>query len=431
MFDRYRKRLAADLDRWIAAGLVPERSRAAILDDIAPEPARWSAQGAAAILGAVLLALAALSFVAANWSELTRAARFGAILAALWLSYGGAIFAFSRNDKAVGHALALLGAALFGGAILLTAQTFNLSAMRNTGLLIWTVGALVTALAIPSRPVLILSAVLAMGWMISETQNPLAPAILWSYPALFAVGAAAASHLRSRVAMNLLALSLGGWLLHTLGEAAMGGGLGDAAAAVCFALICGALALGAGRLRDHRVPGAGILAGWGAAGAAAGAFMVQVAFDEYGPDGAGPAYVAIAGPALAGVIALTALRLRTAPGGRIYALALGAAGLAAFILPFFEALATGPMRPALEFVLGGFVFAAGAVLILIGSGPGRRTAGAVGVVLFTAQSIYVYAELFSGLLGTAAFFFVGGVLMIALSVILTRIARRLGRESTP
>ncbi len=425
----YRKRLAQDLDRWIADGLVPAKNREAILNDVSAEPARWSAQGAAAILGAVLLGLAALSFVAANWADLSRAVRFALVLGALWASYAGAALAFARHNAAAGHALALLGAALFGGAIALTAQTFNLSAFRSTGVLIWAIGALATALAIPSRPVLILSAGLGGGWMIAEAQNPLAPSVLWAYPVLFAISAAAASRLRSNVAMNLLAVGLGWWLVHTLHAVHMDHGLEGMAASVSFTLICGAIALTATLLRERGVSGAGVLAGWGAAGAAAGVFLYQAALDVGGDRDIGPAYAVIAAPALALVLGLLTWQARERLLERPGALALAAGAIISFTLPYAEVVADKAVSQALEIFLGAGVFAAGAALILIGSKPGRRLTGAVGVVLFTAQAIYVYAELFGGLLDTAAFFFIGGVLMIALSVLLTRIARRLGQET--
>lgn len=427
MFDRYRRRLQRDLDRWVDKGLVPAGNKQAILDDVAPEPGRWSAQGAAAILGAVLLALAALSFVAANWSDLSRVVRFALILGTLWASYGGAIFAFARNNAAVGHAFALLGAAVFGAAIALTAQTFNLSAFRNTGILIWTIAALATALAIPSRPVLILSALIGGGWLISEAQNPLAPAVLWAYPLVFAVSAAAASRLQSGMTMNLLAIGLGWWLLHTLHEIHELYELESVAAAIAFALICGALALGGAVLRDRNLPGGAIIAAWGAAGAAAGVFASQFALSEYGRPESVIAYTVIAAPALLLITGLLTVQARAGHLGRIAALALGAAGAVSFALPYAVFLGDEPILAGLQFLVGAAIFAAGVILILIGSEPGRRTAGAVGVVLFTAQAIYVYAELFGGLLGTAAFFFVGGVLMIVISVVLTRIARRIGQ----
>ena len=426
MVDRYRKRLKQDLDRWISAGLVPAENRAAILDDVSAEPAQWSAPGAAAILGAVLLGLASLSFVAANWAELERAVRFALIITALWASFGGAAFAFARGNSAIGHALALLGATLFGGAIALTAQTFNLSAFRNTGVLIWAIGALGAALAIPSRPVLILAAAVSLGWLVSEAQNPLGPPITWIFPLIFLAGAAAASRLQSSAAMNLLAVSLGGWIVHMLHEIHPVYRLDGAAASASFALISAAIALAAGALRDRAIAGAGVVAGWAVAGAAGGVFALQIGVDARDPS-LSAAYPAIAAPALVAALALTGFQAYSRRIGRASAAALAGAGVVSFALPFAIATAGDGLVDALQFALGALVFAAATALILLGAAPGRRLTGAAGAALFIAQAIYVYAELFGGLLGTAAFFFVGGVLMIALSVALGRIAQRLGR----
>ena len=265
--DRYRKRLARDLDHWIANGLVPAGNRAAMLETVLPVRGGWTASGAAAILGAVLLGLAAISFTAANWAELPRLIRFVILIGALWASYAGAAFALARGAEAAGHALALLGAALFGAAIALTAQTFNMSAFRNTGVLIWTFGALVTALAIPSRPVLIFTALLAGFWVALETGSPLAPPIIWGFAPLWLIVAAAAVRLRSLVALNLLSAALLIWLAHAFYELGAQGWLAPVERVAVFALTAGALAMAAGLARDRALFGAGVLSGWAAAAA--------------------------------------------------------------------------------------------------------------------------------------------------------------------
>lgn len=421
MADAYFKRLTRDLDRWIAAGLVPEENRQAILDCAAPSPRRWSAAGAAAILGAVLLALAALSFVGANWSELPRLARFILILGALWASLGGSAIAFARGAPALGHGLALLGAALFGAAIMLTAQTFNISAFRNTGVLIWAGGALATALIIPSRPVLALAAGLGALWAGLEAGNPFAPGPVWAYFALWAATAVAALRLKSSVTLHLLAAGLVVWIGHTLFEA-FGQGLPDPRFWICaFILVTGALAMAASLALDRRVEGAGVLAGWMAWAAAFGALSLQGA-QNWNDDQAGVpaiAYALIAGIAFAALAGFSLWRVRAGTFERAPAAALLVA--AAFVLAWPAiALRDG----AADMVLGAVIFAGAAALVLAGAAPGRRFAGALGVTLFALQSLYVYARLFGDLLNTAAFFFIGGLLLIALSVAIGRWARR-------
>lgn len=426
MGDGYLKRLARDLDRWIAAGLVPAENRQAILDSAAPAPRRWSAAGAAAILGAVLLALAALSFVGANWSELPKLARFILILAALWASLGGAAAAFARGAPALGHALAFLGAALFGAAIMLTAQTFNMSAFRNTGVLIWAGGALATALIIPSRPVLALAAGVGALWAGLEAGNPFAPGPVWAYLVLWAATAVAAMRLKSSVTLHLLAAGLVVWIGHTLFEI-FGEGLPDPRFWMCaLVLVTGAVAMAASLALDRRVEGAGVLAGWMAWAAALSALTLQGAQPINDEPAAIPAiaYALIAGIAFAALAAFSLWRERAGTLERGPAAALLMA--AAFVLAWPAIYLSGT---AADMVLGAVIYAGAATLVLAGAAPGRRFAGALGVTVFALQSLYVYARLFGDLLNTAAFFFIGGLLLIAPSVAIGRWARR--REPPP
>ncbi|MEQ8406071.1 MAG: DUF2157 domain-containing protein [Oceanicaulis sp.] len=421
----YRKRLTADLDRWIEKGLVPQASREPILADIAPARAGWTASGAVAILGAVLLAFAAISFVAANWEAIPRLARFGLILAFLWASLLGSGAAFARGSPAIGHALAVLGAALFGAAIALTAQTFNISAFRNTGILIWAGGALVTAAIIPSRPALILAAILGAFWAGSEAFNPLTPDHVWSYGPLWLVTAALAWRLKSAVTVHLLGLAgliWGGYLLYD----ASGDSLTDLQRFAVYAVISGALAMGFAALRDRGVFGAGVLAAWFGAAALASAFGLQ---DAGSGEPAPGLYWMLAGGALGALVLLAFLRAASGAIGWGAAVGLAAAGTAAAALPPVYAALPDGAEFAVEIAAGVAVYAAAVALILIGAAPGRRASGVLGVLLFIAQTLYVYGVLFGGLLGTAVFFALGGVLLIALSLLLGRFARRITSDS--
>jgi uncharacterized membrane protein len=422
----YRKRLGADLDRWIGRGLVPAENRKAIMADITPARAGWSASGAAAILGAVLLSFAAISFVAANWEAIPRMARFALLIAALLASFAGSGAAFARNNRTAGHALAVLGAALFGAAIALTAQTFNMSAFRNTGILIWTVGALVTAAIIPSRPVLILAALLGAFWAGSEAVNPLTPGQIWGYAPVWVVTAGLAWRLKSVITLHLLGLALLVWAGHLLMETTAEA-FSDQARAAVYALITGAMAMGFAAQRDRQVFGAGVLSAWLGAGALAAGFAVQ------SPDLAGDTlpvalYWTLSG---AGLIALVlAASIRTIRGG----LGLGAAiafiagGLAAAALPAIYVLAPEGAAFIVEIAAGAAIYAAAVALILIGARPGHRAAGVLGVIGFITETLYVYGVLFGGLLSTAVFFAAGGLLLLAVSVLINRVARRIAQR---
>ena len=75
----YKQRVTADLDEWIAAGLVAADHRDAILGSI-PESRRLDGAAALAWIGAVLAGVAVIAFVAANWDGLPQLARFVLVL---------------------------------------------------------------------------------------------------------------------------------------------------------------------------------------------------------------------------------------------------------------------------------------------------------------------------------------------------------------
>jgi uncharacterized membrane protein len=142
----YRRRVEADLDRWIAAGLVPGANREAVLATVRADR-RLDAATALAAIGAVLAGAAVIAFVAANWSEIPRLARFGMVLAAfLGAAIAGAWAASGERDLTKNLMLSI-AALVFAAAIGLTGQIFDIAgdpatALRSAGL-----GAVLLALA--------------------------------------------------------------------------------------------------------------------------------------------------------------------------------------------------------------------------------------------------------------------------------------------
>ena len=134
----YRQRLERDLDDWIGRGLVPEGSRTAILESVG-EGRRLDAAASLAIIGGLLGGVAVIAFVAANWSDIPRIARFVLILAAFLGAAGGAAWATGRGRTVTSHLLLSVAALIFAAAIGLTGQIFDIAgdpraALRGAGL---------------------------------------------------------------------------------------------------------------------------------------------------------------------------------------------------------------------------------------------------------------------------------------------------------
>ena len=443
---RYLKRLTIDLDRWIRTGLVAAENRSAILEDVESTPSGWSAAGALAILGSVLLALAALSFIAANWAALGNALRLSLVFTSLWICYLGAARAFVTDHPAIGHSLVLLGAALFGVGIILVAQIFNMSSWRYTVLAIWAVGALVTALLTPSRPALILTAVLGSAWVWAESYNPYAPGIVWGYLPLWLASAIAAMRMRSLISMNFLAIGLYIWIGFLLWDFAQNDRLNELQMSSVFILASAATAMIFAALRDRNIFGFGAVTNWGTSMVLLAGFCAQFPLDNYenwarrGLDGSsGDRWIEIAGGEntaywwLAGVFGLifilaVAWRMKASPATRTLALPGALAALFAFSLPYLAALLGGESVLILRIGLGIAILAVAVSLILYGSREGRRFTGGLGIALFVAEALYIYGETFGGLLDTSLFFFVGGLFLFGLSMGVLRFQKRMSAK---
>lgn len=142
----YRDRVTKDLEGWIASGLVPEGSRAAILDSVADRQ-RPDTANALGYVGVALLGLAVIAFVAANWSGIPRIGRFALIGALFLAAAGGAAFATARGRLLTANLLLLFATLVFAADIGLTGQIFDLAGDPQTALYGAAAGGLLLALA--------------------------------------------------------------------------------------------------------------------------------------------------------------------------------------------------------------------------------------------------------------------------------------------
>ena len=101
-------------------------------------------------LGAILLGLGAITFVAANWQVWSRAVRVALLLSCFVGVNAGGFYLWRRpTTQRLGHGLLLLGALLLGANMGLMSQMFNQSGELYELLLIWGLG--VTAMAYSLR----------------------------------------------------------------------------------------------------------------------------------------------------------------------------------------------------------------------------------------------------------------------------------------
>src|ERR1700755_263660 len=122
----YRHRLERDLQRWETSGWVDARGAAAIRADAQTSKSLFTAAPILALLGAVLFGFAVMSFVAANWSAMSKLARLVLLLATLWGCYGAAAALIQRQLQAFAGAAIMGGIAVYGASIMLIAQMYHM-----------------------------------------------------------------------------------------------------------------------------------------------------------------------------------------------------------------------------------------------------------------------------------------------------------------
>lgn len=421
----YIKTLREDLDDWVAKGWVPQESRQKILKSVAAKQPPFSLVGLLAILGAVLLALAAITFVAANWAAMPKLARMGIILAAMWAAFGVAAWTLAKQVHVYAHAFALLGAALFGACIMLIAQTFNIEANYPTGVLIWGMGAYLTALVVPSRPVLIFATLLMGLWMYISFTGPIPDTVQhWLWPLLVLILGATAMRMYSQASLHVLAISMMFFVPMLLDALGVNSRIGVPMAGGVFAILALASAWSAGR----KWYGMGIAINWMAISSLGAGFITQLILDDKWRDVDGLSGMHPLIPMLVIVAILACLLLirhRKGDAQPVESLVIFAGVVLMLFSPWLRDWMG--LLP-LQFIYGAAFFGICVALMALGFARDSKGLVWVGGVGFVAQSLYVYFETFKDLLNTSLFFLVGGLLLLAFSFAAFRLNKRLQAE---
>ena len=164
--------LQEELKAWVADRLVSseqaERIRLRYAESKTGAP--WSTIIFAG-LGASVFGLGVILLFAYNWQAIPKAGKLGVIFLSILASHATGLWLFARRDgrRSLGEALTILGTMLYGAGIWLVAQIYHIDEHFPNGFLLWAVGALVLAWAMPSIAQGILAAVLLCIWACSET----------------------------------------------------------------------------------------------------------------------------------------------------------------------------------------------------------------------------------------------------------------------
>ncbi len=230
----YRKRLEADLVRWVGEGLVSADSAAIIRRALAQEGSGFKLPALLGLFGGLLIASSVSAFVAANWEEIPRIVKLVMILLAVAGALGISARLESRGSTGGADAAATCGTLIFAAGVALGALALDRGGPGLlTAFLPWGLIGLILSLNVElarilepneARPgtafwlnyfayALALPAVVGLGLLARERRFawPLAVALIMSLlvPVLFWSGGAVSMAGKILVAALILAIALG------------------------------------------------------------------------------------------------------------------------------------------------------------------------------------------------------------------------------
>jgi uncharacterized membrane protein len=118
-------------------------------------------------IGAILIGLGAILFVASNWEKLGNSIKVLLLVGStIGIHYAGYHYKYeNRNYPRLGSALILLSALFFGASLFLIAQIYNINANNSTLVLIWILGAFPLIYGYRSAPIAGLCSLLFYLWV--------------------------------------------------------------------------------------------------------------------------------------------------------------------------------------------------------------------------------------------------------------------------
>lgn len=161
------------VQKWLDEGTIDQHQAEKMRTDLAEyamERRSRKRTTAFSIIGALLIGIGAILFVASNWQRMGEVFRVLLLVGStLGVHYAGYRLRYGKEDEKyirIGRALILLSALLFGASLFLIAQIYNINANESTLVLIWILAVLPLIYGYQSAPIAGLCAVLFFLWIV-------------------------------------------------------------------------------------------------------------------------------------------------------------------------------------------------------------------------------------------------------------------------
>jgi uncharacterized membrane protein len=421
MLHSYRKRLEADLAAWTRAGLIAAEQAAAIRRAALVDKGGMKLPSVLGMLGGLLLASSVAAFVAANWQEIPRLLKLGAILGAIIAALFVAYRFGRRGSERAADAAATCAALIFGAGVALVGQMYHLPADWPAGALLVGCGALAVAVLLRSDGALLVAFACIAGWLTGLTMDGtgVTPLNLLVLAPAFALALG-----RERRAVHHAAvLALGLWLFLAGGDL-IGPRLFATQLAYWLFIAVAATSLGA-LATDRGWPHLfTAFLPWGLVGyvAAMAAQLGRVLEARAGGAGLADLPVVLAGLGAAASLAALWQLARDRRSATLLAGALLFAG----VIPLVFWAGAGKLLMG-RVIVAALVLGSAALMVAAGTSSGMRRVGMAGIAAFGLAVLVLLYRTVGTLLDQSLFFLVGGVALI----VIASVARRMLARITP
>ena len=415
--------VAGALAGWKERGLIDGATFDRLSEDLGKQGPARSFTSIILLLGVICIAFGVMTFVAANWDQMSNLFRVGLLFAALWASWGLSVWLRVRGHSWASQLFVLLACAIFGASIMLIGQIYQIQGKPKDAVWLWALGTFVAAFLTRSVPALALAVMAITVWALMDFNLFGKPdGFEYAFIAYWLAGAAGAWWMASRFTAHILMLSLSIWLLFLvfhLGE--VDGGRADLTALfgvlfAAFALISLALySLGDKQWFKGFEPAA-IVHLFLLVGALV--FFWYMATDMRW-NGDWRNVSAASWPGLLGV-AVTAIFAGLGyqqKNPHWYDLAVTVA---------FTALAAA-LSLALQrvpFLMEAYMLALSIWVIRMGWRLEYRALSTLGFLAFSGVMLLLYFETLGSLLGTSLFYLGAGILLLIGAIVIPKLARR-------
>lgn len=409
--------IGSALQDWRDRGLLDTETALRLQDDLERGHRRFSFTAFVITAGVVCLCFAAMTFIAANWDQMSRLTRLTLVILALWAAWGAALWAGLRGLHWWHEALMVLACGLFGAGIMLVSQIYHIQGNAADAVWLWALGTLMAAVLARGTMVLVFAIGLFGLWHAMQIDifgggtDLNLPYLGW-----WLAGAALAWWLNSKAAAHISVITLCFWLLTALTAVAS-----PQLAAILLALsavtaISAMLASLSGPLLLRGFEGAAL--GYATSLLGLVTYFLTVGIDDYTGDTAQIRTDAgLSGMLLPLLVLLAPLALAVAGHLRrwVFAYDLWVAFLAGVLMLVIFYLWPVPLLPE-AMLLAVFIW-----ITRMGWRLDQRGLRVIGMFGFVMALLLIYAVTVGTLIGTSGFYLGAGVILLGGAWLATRL----------